>query len=299
VALRFNQWQAAKQAGWSQRYAAEAKRLGDKVISPKLGKRVLTEVTRADWVDLVISLRKKAPGTAAWLYGVLSSFLNFAEAAGWVDANPLPRRGQNQIAPKVAARERVLSDEELVKVWRGAAKLSPKTRCFARLLIMTAARLSEAAGIAAGEVSFIAATWTILGARTKNRLPLTVPLHPLLQVELRAVWPAERISGGYRLLGAIKGSGFTAPSKAKLRLDELTGITGWRWHDLRRSARTGMSVLGVDSRGAESALNHISDRSQLQRVYDRYDYTREALLALQTWQAHVAALIAKAESAAA
>ena len=121
-----------------------------------------------------------------------------------------------------------------------------------RLLIMTAVRISEAAGIAAGEVSFIGETWTIPGARTKNRLPLTVPLHPLLQAELLAVWPVERIGGGYRLLGTIKGSGFTAPSKTKAVIDKLSGLSGWRLHDLRRTARTGMSALGVDSRGAEA-----------------------------------------------
>jgi hypothetical protein len=97
------------------------------------------------------------------------------------------------------------------------------------------------------------------------------------------------------LLGAIDGSGFQSPSKLKLRIDKLSGVTDWRWHDLRRTARSGMSRLGVDARASEAALNHVSDRTKLQRTYDRYDYAVEAIKALETWQAHVAGLVAEAD----
>jgi hypothetical protein len=42
---------------------------------------------------------------------------------------------------------------------------------------------------------------------------------------------------------------------------------------------------------AEAALNHISGRPALARVYDRHDYQREAIAALTTWQAFVAGLV--------
>jgi integrase len=287
VAERLVEWQAAKAGGWSARYAAEVKRLCDKLIVPELGAKALTETNRGQWVRLATSLNKRAPGTASWLYSTTSSFLNHAEAVGWIELNPLPRRGRNVIAPHVASRERVLSDDELLRVWRAAEQLSPKTRCFTRLLIMTAARVSEVANIAAGEINHLAGQWTVPSERTKNGIVHTMPLHSLLRRELAAIWPEGRIGRDYRLLGAIKGSGFTAPSKVKAKVDRLSGVTGWRWHDLRRSARTGMARLGVPDRAAEAALNHVSDRSQLTRVYDRHDYVKEALEALETWQAHV------------
>jgi len=43
-------------------------------------------------------------------------------------------------------------------------------------------------------------------------------------------------------------SGF---SKAKARLDRLSGVEGWTLHDLRRSAATHMARLGVAQEHAE------------------------------------------------
>jgi integrase len=66
---------------------------------------------------------------------------------------------------------------------------------------MTAARRQEVADIATGEVDLNAGLWTIPPQRAKNRRGITLPLHPLLLAELRAIWPAhgERAGpdGGY------------------------------------------------------------------------------------------------------
>jgi integrase len=293
VAQRLREWQQARSLAWSARYGREIERLVDKIIVPKLGKRILAETTREDWTELAATLRAKAPETATWIYTLASSFLTHAEAMGWIALNPLPRRGKGLIAPAVAPRERILSDAELARVWHAAARLkSPKTQAFIRLLIMTSAREDEVAKIAIGEADLLSKRWAIPSARTKNDRALTAPLHPLLADELRAIWPQTPTHGGYRLIGAIRGSGFSGFSKLKTRIDELSGVGGWVWHDLRRTARSGMARLGVDSRAAEAALNHVSDRPALVRIYDRYDYAAEALAALQTWQEYVAGLVA-------
>jgi hypothetical protein len=93
------------------------------------------------------------------------------------------------------------------------------------------------------------------------------------------------------LLGNVKGSGLSGFSKIKARLDELSGVSNWHIHDLRRSARTGMARLGVSGEHAELALNHISGRTALMRTYDRHDYRGEIVAALSRWQAHVASLV--------
>ena len=287
VAMRLDQWRARKESDWSARYAAEVERLADKIIIPELGSKVLTQTTRAHWVELVAGLRRSAPGTASWLYSTVSSFLNYSEAMGWLPGNPLPRRGRNVIAPHVAPRERVLSDDELARVWCATEQLSPKTRCFCRLLILCACRVSEAANIAAGEVNQLTGHWTLPSERSKNGIAHVMPLHPLLLKELAAIWPDECIKSDHRLLGSVKGSGFTAPAKLKVKVDRLSGVTAWRWHDLRRSARSTMARLGVPDRHAEAALAHIADQNALQRTYNRHPYRQEAIAALAAWQAHV------------
>jgi hypothetical protein len=84
-----------------------------------------------------------------------------------------------------------------------------------------------------------------------------------------------------------------------VRVDAASGVTGWRWHDLRRTARTGLSRLGVPPAHAEAALNHVSHRTPLEKIYDHHDYRPEILAALRLWQGHVAGLVgATAEAVA-
>ncbi len=55
-----------------------------------------------------------------------------------------------------------------------------------------------------------------------------------------------------------------------------------------------MSRVGVPRDHAETAINHVSGRSALERTYDRHDYANEVTAALNFWQAHIAALVAPA-----
>lgn len=298
VAKRLAEWRAARTAdpaaGWSERYAEDAAEITAREIVPKLGARALTDTTRADWVGLVTAKRKKSPASASTLYRVMASFLGFAEAHGWIAAPLLPRKGVATIAPPPAARDRVLSDAELLAVWRAADREAPKLRAFVRMLILTAARELEVANLAAGEVDRDAGRWTIPGTRTKNGAPYTVPLARLALAELATVWPNAEPEPGHLLLGRTERSGFRGFSKLKARLDAASKVEGWRFHDLRHTARTGMTRLGVPRDHAEAAINHLSGRSKLERTYDRHDYAAEIIAALSTWQGHVAGLVGAA-----
>jgi integrase len=282
VAQRLTEWQDAKAGEWKPGYACEVRRMADRIIGPVLGDRALADVTRADWMQLVSDVRTKgtprskpaspdtrktpkrkpAPGTASWLYATASSFLSHAEAMGWIEAHPLPRKGLTKIAPKVASRDRVLSDTEVIALWRASAKRSPKSRCFIRLLLLTGCRQDEAANVAKGEIDRDAGRWVIPCERTKNAREITVPLNDLALAELAAIWPDERAGDGYRLLGAIDGGGFAGFSALKRRIDrDLTAaghqLAQWRWHDLRRTVRTGLSRLGP----AEKQTNRVAAKN--------------------------------------
>jgi integrase len=297
VSARLAAWREARGESWSERYRTETARLCSKIIEPKLGDKLLIATTRDDWVSLVTATRRRAPSTGTWLYQLCSSFLNYAESAGWIGAPLLPRKGLGVIAPRAASRARILSDSELAAVWHATEALTPKTRAFARALMMTAGREAEVADLAVGELDLPRARATFPAHRTKNKRDHIVPLHPLVVAGLQAIWPHRQAGPGYRLFGAIAGSGFRGFSGLKTRLDRLSGVSEWRWHDLRRTARSAMGRLGVAAIAAEAALNHVSGRSQLERVYDRYDYASEALAALEVWQRHVAELVATADRA--
>lgn len=317
VAARLAEWQAARLADpaepWSPKYAAEIARTCNQAIIPKLGGLQLDQTTREQWTRLIAAWRRAvtqpkakpaegsrrpagAPardgaGAAAFLYRTVSAFLNFAEAHGWVPLPLLPRKGASVIAPPPAARTRVLSEAELVAIWRAADREPPKLRAFIRLLVLTGAREAEVAEISAGEVDLVAGRWAIPGERTKNGLGYTLPLSALALAELGAVWPADPPELADRLLGRSVARGFQGFGRLKIRMDAATKVAGWRWHDIRRTARTGMTRLGVPRDHAEAAINHVSARTMLERTYDRHDYAPEIIAALSAWQAHVADLV--------
>ena len=81
-------------------------------------------------------------------------------------------------------------------------------------------------------------------------------------------------------------------SPAKKRLDTLASIKPWRLHDLRRTVATGLQRLGVGLQVVEAVLGHVSgSRAGVVGIYQRHDYAKEKRSAIETWGAHVIALV--------
>ena len=77
--------------------------------------------------------------------------------------------------------------------------------------------------------------------------------------------------------------------------EKLKLKTNWTVHDIRRTVRTGMGMLGVLPHVAEAVLNHLP--AKLIRTYDRSTYGAEKRAALDAWASHLAVAIAKANGA--
>jgi hypothetical protein len=90
-------------------------------------------------------------------------------------------------------------------------------------------------------------------------------------------------------------SPFNRFSKAKRQLDQLSGVTGWRLHDLRRTCVSGMARLGVAPHVADKLLNHQAGMiSGVAAVYQRHEFRAEQKVALEQWGAHVVTIVAEA-----
>jgi len=73
---------------------------------------------------------------------------------------------------------------------------------------------------------------------------------------------------------------------------EPVEIPRWTFHDLRRTAATGMARLGISVRVTEAVLNHISGTGGgIVAVYQRHDYADEKRQALEAWGRFVLSLI--------
>jgi integrase len=131
--------------------------------------------------------------------------------------------------------------------------------------------------------------WSIPAEMTKSNRPHTVPLVKeaveilvkLPRLDETLVFPSKKVPGK-------AWDGFT---KAKWRLDALTGFGDWTLHDLRRTAATGMARLGVAPHVVERILNHTSGSlGGVAGVYNRFGYLPEMRAALELWARHVASI---------
>ena len=142
-----------------------------------------------------------------------------------------------------------MSLEELGLVWKAAPAVNQTFGKMIRLLILTGCRKSEIGDLSWDEVDLGRAVLEIPGSRTKNALPLVVPLPPAAVAILASV---PRMSTSAVFIG------FRSWSHSKARLDDLLGIPAWTIHDLRRSCSTGWREhLAADQHLAELALNHV------------------------------------------
>ena len=185
------------------------------------------------------------------------------------------------------ARDRVLTDAEIVKFWRATDAERKELSALFKLLLLTGCRLNEVAGMTRAELSDDGATWNIPGARTKNKRPHVVPLAPLAR---------KMVGSGsegfvFTTTGRSPVSGW---SKMKRRLDEAMKIPPWRLHDLRRTAATGMAEIGIAPHIVEAALNHVSGaKAGVAGTYNRAAYSEEKRAALERWASQVQGLVSE------
>lgn len=123
-------WQAVRGASmggpWSWRYERAVTSALRVHVPAGIRSKPLRDVGREIWMSMIAKVAREKPGAGASLYTMLSSFLGYAEALGWVEHHPLPRRGRSLIAPHVPARTRVLEDWEWLAVWSAAEREPPK-----------------------------------------------------------------------------------------------------------------------------------------------------------------------------
>lgn len=187
-------------------------------------------------------------------------------------------------APK--ARDRVLSDLEILKFWDASDLERKEFSSLLKLLLLTGCRLNEVAGMMRSELSDDLAIWSIPGNRTKNKRPHMVPLAPLAQ----KLVSSERDGLVFTTDGESKISGW---SKIKARLDDAMKIPHWRLHDLRRTAATGMAEIGIHPHIVEACLNHVSGaKAGVAGTYNRAAYAPEKKVALKRWADHLEGLVA-------
>lgn len=245
---------------------------------PKFKGQQLDKMTRADVHDLLDDLSAKhSPSIARETRKHLSKMFNWAVDRGALPASPLAGMRRPDLA--YAARERVLTMEELRKVWEVAGSLGYPFGQMTRLLILTAQRRSEISDLQRSWLRPDLVAVEIPASVYKTDRPHVFPLSkPAAEiVHSLPVW-----NKGDFMISSTAGerpvSGF---SKAKKQLNLMCGFSDWTFHDLRRSAATHMAELGVIQEHIERVLGHAI--GGVAGTYNRYTYLKEMRDALELW----------------
>jgi integrase len=208
----------------------------------------------------------------------LSAFFGWCISEGLLDASPVTGTAK---ATENGSRERVLSPEELRKLWHalGDGRFSD----IIRLLLLTGARRNEIGKLQWNEIDLTRKMIVLPPDRTKNARGLELPLsaQALAVVERQP----RRNSSPYLFSDR---QGFNDWDGAKATLDQRVGIAPWRLHDLRRTCATMLGELGVLPHVIEQALNHVSGaKAGVAGVYNRSKMLDAVREALQRWADHV------------
>jgi integrase len=287
LAKMIEDYLATKECSVRARTFTEVQRyLRGQYFKPLHGMPVETIALRDVAARLLVITRESGAVAAANARSVLNALYVWALANGLAQTNPVVGTARPKTPP---ARNRVLTDPELVEVWRAGG--DDAFGRVVKLLMLLGQRRSEVGGMAWSELDLEHGTWTIPARRSKNHRAHTLPLSSLA---LRIITGVPRVVGRDTLFGDRADSGLTGWARPKAALDARLGdsVMPWTLHDLRRTLATRLCDLATAPHVVEQILNHQSGhRAGVVGIYNRSSYANEVRAALALWSDHVRTLV--------
>jgi integrase len=247
-------------------------------------RRDVRHISRTDVLKVLDALVEGgSPIAANNALSAIRKCFNWCFERGYVEMSPCVGV-KKPTKPK--SRERVVSDDELPAIWCAAETIGYPFGTLVQLLLLTAQRRNEVALMRWQDIDEAGGVWAIPAEVAKNGKPHLVPLSHLALARLASV-PRLHASLVFPARGNDTTT-FSGFSKLKAKTDQLSSITGWTLHDLRRSAATHMGRLGVAPHVVERILNHESGSFRgVAGVYNRFHYLPEMREALERWAKHI------------
>lgn len=231
-------------------------------------------------------MQRGAPITANRTLALARKIFNFAVSRRIVASNPC----QGVERPSAErARDRVLSPAEIRRLWLASQAEGLQVEALLKLELITAQRGGEIRTMRWEHLDLETLWWTLPSADTKNglahRVPLSAPAVDLLR-RLQAaperspwVFPSERMEGPRATL-----------QKPLRRIRADTAID-FRPHDLRRTAASHMTSIGIARLTVAKLLNHVE--RGITAVYDRHSYDTEKRAAVNAWAVRLEEIVGR------
>jgi integrase len=252
--------------GKALRTAAVRRRIVERLVYPSLGTRPIDSIKRSEIIRLLDGIEDgNGPVMADRTLALIRKIMNWHASRSDDFRSPIVR-GMARTKAKERARDRILTDEELVRVWR-QAETNGVFGALVRFILLTAARLGEAADMTWSEIAD--GDWTLPASRNKTKIEL---VRPLSRAAL-AVLEERPKAGNWIFSMSGRVSFLSSAHYFKVAFDKACGVNDYVIHDLRRTSRSLMSRAGVDADIAERCLGHVIPG--VRGVYDRHEYHRE------------------------
>lgn len=271
-----------------KRTSDEQRRILMKEFVPAWGPIKARDVTRRDVIAAIERIVDRGkPVMANRSLSVLSRVFNWGMKKGLIELNPalgLEPPGEE------ASRERVLTDDEIKKVWVAFDSAGPAGPLF-KLLLILGQRKGETMNMRWADLDLESGVWIIPPEFAKNETEHRVPL-PGLAIEilcqLKAKADGRKVKSPWVFPSKV-GQGAEPLSNVQKNIDAVrteSGVSFWP-HDLRRTVATGLAQLGISRFTIGKVLNHTTlaekGLARITAVYDRHSYDAEKREALTLW----------------
>ncbi len=289
---------------------AMTKRSGEQVagvvrreLVPVWGDRPIGEIAKRDVIKLIEAIldrggerpeagsRRKDGGPYAARHALSAARKMFNWAAGrdLIPTSPCDRIKAAELHGSPAARTRVLTDDEIRRVWQAAEATDYPYGPLVKMLLLTGQRREEIAGAKWSEIDLDKGLLTIGPERMKAKAGHSVPLTEAA-IEILNSLP-RFVDHECVFQGQSTDKPFSGFSKAKKRLDKAIGeIEPFTLHDLRRTVRTRMAELGVTPFVGELVIAHT--QKGVHAIYDLHRYENEKRDALELWEKRLLSIVA-------
>ena len=246
-----------------------------KHVYPFWGKRDFASLRRSDVAELLDHVEDNSGRHQAdYVLAIVRSICNFQVQRDETYVSPIVRgmRRVDRKSEEGRPRDRILDDDELRRVWK-AAENAGTFGAFVRLALLSAQR----------RTTIIRMKWSALEGDVWH-----IPEEPrakgtggdlkLPAVAMKIIEAQPKLASNPYVFAGRFDDRWNGFAKGKTALDKASGVTGWRIHDLRRTARSLMSRANVLSEHAERVMGHVI--GGVEGTYDRFKYFDQKAIAL-------------------
>ncbi|CDG48960.1 tyrosine-type recombinase/integrase [Serratia symbiotica] len=264
-------------------------------VLPYVGSLIVDDMQISHWQPVFKRMRENGAETFA---GIMLSKLKQAFAycvrTEKIKLSPISALRVSDVGTPVKVVKRYFSDDEIGKFWLALERsgITHQNKLLVKILLLTGARGVELRKAKKGEFDLKNRTWRVPSENSKTRQPFVRGLSKdaaLLIEEAKNLYPDLKqlfppaVSQADRPMSA----GVLLNLAEQIR-NEM-GVHDWAMHDLRRTAKTKMSELGIPPHVSEKVLGH--KLSGVLAVYDQHSYIKEQQEALDILADHVSACV--------